>query len=47
VMFRSAVCRTVVSKQGRKTTSGALPPPPTSSATRKRNSRLACLSSGR
>ena len=47
VMLRSAVCRTVVSKQGRKTTSGALPPSPTSFTTRKRNSRLACLSSGR
>ena len=46
VMFRSAVCRTVVSKQGRKTTSGALPPSPTIT-TRKRNSRLACLSSRR
>ena len=29
VMFRPAVCRTAVSKHGRKTTSGALPPSPT------------------
>ena len=28
-MFRPAVCRTAVAKQGRKTTSGALPPSPT------------------
>ena len=47
VMIRPAVCRTAVIKKGRKTTSGALPPSPTSSATRKRNSRLACLSSRR
>ena len=47
VMFRPAVCRTAVSKHGRKTTSGALPPSPTSFETRKRNSRLACLSSRR
>jgi len=46
-MIRPAVCRTAVIKKGRKTTSGALPPSPTSSATRKRNSRLACLSSRR
>lgn len=39
-MIRPAVCRTAVIKEGRKTTSGALPPSPTTSATRKRNSRL-------
>jgi hypothetical protein len=46
VMIRLADCNPVVVKQCRKTTSGALPPSPTNS-TRKRNSRLACLSSRR
>ena len=47
VMIRPAVRKTAVSKEGRKTTSGALPPSPTNRAIRKRNSRLACLSSRR
>lgn len=46
VMIRLADCNPVVVKPCRKTTSGALPPSPTNS-TRKRNSRLACLSSRR